>query len=424
MLKTPRIEFEEHRLQNGLQVLLHRDTRVPLVHLSIHYRVGSSYETPGLSGFAHLFEHMMFQGSENVAKNEHGSNIDNAGGRWNATTSKDRTNYYETVPSHYLELALWLESDRMRSLNVTEENFENQLQTVIEEKKQSYDNRPYGLATLKFEELAYENWSYAHPIIGAVEDLENSSLEDAAKFHQTYYGPGNATLVLSGDTGDDGTALKKVEQYFGALSDQTHPELPDLEEPEQVAEKIERMTDPLAVLPAVYVGYHMPALGSPEFYALSVLGVILSHGESSRLYQQLIYHNNWVTSLSVGPNQYKGPELFLIWFQVQSAVDVDQVLKAVDQELKRVQEEKIPAQEIEKGKNQIAFHFVERMAKVARIGELLAHYALFLDDPKRINHELDRYLAVTEDDILQAAQKIFRSHNRTLIFVEPGENGQ
>ena len=418
MLKIPRIEFEEHRLENGLQVLLHQDTRVPLVHLSIHYRVGSSYEKPGLSGLAHLFEHMMFQGSENVAKNEHGRYIDNAGGRWNATTSKDRTNYYETVPSHYLELALWLESDRMRSLNVTPENFENQRQTVIEEKKQSYDNRPYGLAALRFEELAYENWSYAHPVIGAVEDLKNSTLEDAAKFHQTYYGPGNATLVLSGDTGD-GVGLKKVQQYFGAISDRTQPEVPDLEEPKQRAEKVERMKDPLAVLPAVYVGYHMPALGSPEFYAMSVLGVVFSHGESSRLYRQLIHNHNWVTGLSVGPNQYKGPELFFIWFQVQSGVNVDEVLQTVDQELERVQEENISATEIEKAKNQIAFRFVARMAKVARIGELLAHYALFFEDPERINHELDRYLAVTKEEILQASQKVFRPENRTLILVEP-----
>lgn len=419
MLKIPQIEFEEHKLENGLQVLLHRDTRVPLVHLSIHYRVGSSYEKPGLSGFAHLFEHMMFQGSENVAKNEHGNYIDNAGGRWNATTSKDRTNYYETVPSQYLELALWLESDRMRSLNVTQESFENQRQTVIEEKKQSYDNRPYGLATLRFEQLAYQNWAYAHPIIGAVEDLKNSTLEDATRFHQTYYGPGNATLVLSGDTGD-GAVLKKVQQYFGAICDRTHPQVPDLEEPEQTTEKVESMKDPLAVLPAVYAGYHMPALGSPEFYALSVLGLVLSHGESSRLYRKLIYHNNWVSGLSVGPNQYKGPQLFFIWFQVQSSVNVDQVLQAVDQELERVREEKIPVKEIEKAKTQITFSFVAQMAKVARIGELLAHYALFFGDPKRINQELDRYLSITPDDILQAAQQVFHPLNRTLILVEPG----
>ncbi|MDA2934835.1 insulinase family protein [Acidobacteria bacterium AH-259-D05] len=419
MVNVPTIEFEEHKLENGLQVLVHKQDRVPLVHLSVHYRVGSSYEQPGLSGFAHLFEHMMFQGSENVGKNEHGSYIDNAGGRWNATTGKDRTNYYETVPSHYLELALWLEADRMRSLKVTQEGFDNQRQTVIEEKKQSYDNRPYGLATLRFEELAYENWSYAHPIIGAVEDLEKSTLEDAVNFHRTYYGPGNATLVLSGDL-PDGNTLKQVQKYFGTIVNHTQPQSPRLEEPKQTVEKVETMKDPLAVLPAVYIGYHMPALGSPEYYALSVLALVLSHGESSRFYRQFIYDNNWITSLSVGPNQYKGPELFYIWFQVQNEVKVEQVLQAVDQELERLRESTITAEELEKAKNQIAYRFVGRLAKVSRIAELLAHYALFFEDTERINQDLDHYLCVSEADIQQAAQKVFGSENQTLIVVKPG----
>ncbi|MFQ5928679.1 MAG: M16 family metallopeptidase [Acidobacteriota bacterium] len=419
MLKVP-IEFVEHKLENGLQVLLHRDNRTPLVHLSVHYRVGSSYEKPGLSGFAHLFEHMMFEGSEHVAKNEHGSYIDNAGGRWNASTSKDRTNYHETVPSHYLELALWLEADRMRSLKVTQENFENQRQTVIEEKKQSYDNRPYGLASLRFEELAYENWAYAHPVIGAVEDLQKATLEDAARFHQTYYGPGNATLVLSGDI--DADAQKKVGDYLGSISNRTSPQVPALQEPEQTVEKRETLKDPLAMLPAVYLGYHMPALGCPEYYALSVLALVLSNGESSRFYRKLIYNNNWITNLSVGPNQYKGPELFYIWFQVQSKVNFKQVLQAVGEELERLQEEKILAKELEKAKNQIMFYFVSRLTRVSRIGELLADYALLFEDPQMINHDLDRYLAVSQDDILKAAQKVFRPENRTLIVVQPGND--
>ncbi|MDA2925146.1 insulinase family protein [Acidobacteria bacterium AH-259-L09] len=417
MLKVP-IEFAEHKLGNGLQVLLHQDNRTPLVHLSVHYRVGSSYEKPGLSGFAHLFEHMMFEGSEHVAKNEHGSYIDNAGGRWNASTSKDRTNYYETVPSHYLELALWLEAERMRSLKVTQENFENQRQTVIEEKKQSYDNRPYGLASLRFEELAYENWAYAHPVIGAVEDLQKATLEDAARFHQTYYGPGNATLVLSGDI--DADAQKKVGDYFGSISNRTSSQVPALQEPEQSVEKKEMLKDPLAMLPAVYLGYHMPALGSPEYYALSVLALVVSNGESSRFYRKLIYNNNWITNLSVGPNQYKGPELFYIWFQVQSEVNFKRVLQAVGQELERLREEKIFAEELEKAKNQIMFRFVSRLTRVSRIGELLADYALLFEDPQMINHDLDRYLAVSENDILEAAQKVFRPENRTLMVVQPG----
>ena len=186
-------------MSNGLEVILYRDNRIPLTHVSLHYRVGSSYEKRGESGLAHLFEHMMFEGSENVGKNEHGRLLDAAGGSWNASTSKDRTNYYATVPSNYLDLALWLEADRMRSLLITPENFENQRQTVIEEKKQSYDNRPYGRAHLRFDELAYTNWAYGHPVIGQIEDLQKFTLEQAIDFHRRFYGPGNAVLVVAGD---------------------------------------------------------------------------------------------------------------------------------------------------------------------------------------------------------------------------------
>lgn len=421
MVQVPDIEFREHTLDNGLKLLVHHQARVPLTHVSVHYRVGSSYEKPGFSGLAHLFEHLMFQGSENVGKNEHGRYIDHAGGQWNATTSKDRTNYYETVPSHYLELALWLEADRMQSLNVSLENFENQRQTVIEEKKQSYDNRPYGLATLRFEELAYENWAYAHPIIGVIEDLERYTLEDAVDFHRTFYGPGNAILVLAGDLSEiDG--LEKVQKYFGDMISHTQPQSPSLEEPRQTAEKVETIQDPLAVLPAVYMAYHMPELGSPEYFSLSVLALVLSHGESSRFYRQFIYDNNWITNFSVGPNQNKGPELFYIWFQIQNEIEVDQVVRAVEEELELLREKPVSQAELEKARNQIAYRFVGRLTRISRIAELLAHYALFFGDAGRINSDLDRYLEVTQEDILQAAQNVFRPENRTLMVVEPGNS--
>ena len=415
--QLPSVDFEECRLGNGLQVVLYRNDRVPLVHLSLHYRVGSSYERPGMSGFAHLFEHMMFQGSDNVGKNEHGRYVDEAGGVWNASTSKDRTNYYETVPSHYLNLALWLEADRMRSLRVTQENFDNQRKTVVEEKKQSYDNRPYGLAYLKFDELAYQNWAYAHSIIGSVTDLETASLADAVDFHRTYYRPSNATLVLAGDLEEN--VLGQVEKYFSELPDQKRPGPPDLTEPERENEETTTIGDPLAVLPAVSVGYHMPELGSPEYYALSVLAFVLARGESSRLYRLLVYDNNWVMNLAVGPNQYKGPELFQICFQVQSEVRAEKVLQSVEQELKRAQDEKISGEEIQKAKNQIAFRFMSRLTKVSQIGELLAYYALFYDDPHLVNRHLEYYLRVTEEDILNAAEQVFRKQSRTLMIVEP-----
>ena len=419
MITVPQIQFQEHRLENGLQVILYRNNQVPLVHLSLHFRIGSSYERPGLSGFAHLFEHMMFQGSENVAKNEHGKYVDAAGGSWNASTSKDRTNYYETLPAHFLERALWLEADRMGSLKVTAENFENQRQTVIEEKKQSYDNRPYGLAYLRFDELAYENWAYAHPIIGCLEDLEKVTLEDAGDFHQTYYGPGNAALIVAGDI-DERDALEKIQDHFGSISNRTKPNDPDLHEPEQKAEKVEMLKDSLAILPGVSLGYHMAEMGSPEYYALSILALILSHGESSRLYRKLVSDNNWISSLSVGPNQYKGPELFTIMFQVQDRVKVDEVLKVLEGELEAVQEKPVSEQELEKVKNQVMFHFVAQQATVPRVGECLAHYAIYFDDPQLINSELDRFLSVTGEDILRAARQTFRSENRTMISVEPG----
>ena len=418
VFQLPTIEFQHHRLENGLQVLLHRDNRVPLVHVSLHYRVGSSYETPGYSGFAHLFEHMMFQGSENVGKTEHGKYVDAAGGSWNATTNKDRTNYYQTVPAHYLELALWLEAERMRSLKVTPENFDNQRRTVIEEKKQNYDNRPYGAAYLRFDELAYENWAYGHPVIGSVEDLEKASWKDAWDFHQTYYGPGRAILVLSGDIVEE-EALEKTQHHFGAIPVKSAPPEPDLRELDQREEKSEIIKDHLAVLPALALGYHMPELGSPQYYALSMLSIILSRGESSRLYRRLAYDNNWITSLSAGPNEYRGPELFHLWVQLQGEAEATTVLETVEDELRKLQKEKIAQKELEKAKNQIAFSFVSQISTVARIGERLARYAVYFEDPHLIHGEWNRFASVTREDIREAAVQTFRTENRVLLLIEP-----
>jgi zinc protease len=418
MPAVPRLKFQRHRLGNGLEVLLYRDNSVPLAHVSVHYRVGSSYETPGRSGLAHLFEHMMFEGSDNVPRNDHGKLIDAAGGSWNASTNKDRTNYYETVPSHYVELALWLEADRMRSLRVTDETFENQRQTVIEEKKQSYDNRPYGLAHLRFDELSYENWAYGHPIIGSVDDLMKASLEDARRFHGAYYGPGNAALAVAGDI-DEESVLQQVELHFGNIEDRTSPRQPDLSEPVQQAEKREVMPDPLAVLPAVSLGYHMPELGTDSYYALSLLAVVLSQGPSSRLYEKLVHDRNWAMSLYAGPNQYKGPELFLLWFQLQAGVPVSDLLQAVDEEILKIAENRIQAAELEKARNQVSHSFVARLAKISQIGEGLARCAVYFDDPEYVNLELDRYLSMTREDIMSSAQSVFRPENRTVIIAEP-----
>ena len=387
------------------------------MHISVHYRVGSSIEEPGLSGFAHLFEHMMFQGSDNVDKNEHGRYIDEIGGRWNASTNKDRTNYYETVPSNCLELGLWLEADRMRSLKVTEANFENQRQTVIEEKKQSYDNRPYGEAYLRFDELAYESWAYGHSVIGSVADLQKATLEDASRFHGTYYGPANATLVLAGDLDCD-EALESVSKHFADIPNRTSEGSP-VQEPGQSSEKREELTDPLAVLPLVILGYHIPPIGSPEYYALSLLSIVLSDGSSSRLHRKLIYEDNWVTGLSAGPNRYKGPGLFDLWMQIQDQVDVEQVLESIEGELQRLRTQPISQQELEKAFNQLAYRHVGRLQRVSDIGEILAHYAVYHDDPNLINQEWERFVSVTPETILGVVRETFRAENRTLLLVRP-----
>ncbi len=420
-LDLPHITFTEYQLENGLQVVLAPRNRVPLVHVSLHYRVGSSYETPGMSGFAHLFEHMMFQGSANVGKNEHGLHIDQIGGQWNASTNKDRTNYYETVPSHCLELALWLEADRMRSLCVTEENFENQRMTVIEEKKQNYDNQPYGKAHLRFDELAYSNWAYAHSTIGLEEDLRRATLADAQAFHRTYYGPGNAVLVVAGEF-DELHARELVRRHFEPIEDTTAPQHPLLSEPLRDEERYEEMVDPLAALPAVASGYQMPSLGSPEYYALSLLALVLADGDSSRFYRRFVYDNSWITGLFAGPNQYKGPEIFRIWFQVREDVTPEVISHAVDEELHRIATDRVSAEELEKARNQVEHRYVNRLSRVSQIGELLARSASVFEDPAAANEQLELLMSVSAEQIRNTAAVVFQPANRTRILVIPGGN--
>lgn len=415
----PQLQFTEHQLENGLKVILQENRRTPLVHLSLHYMIGSSYESKGRSGFAHLFEHMMFQGSRNLAKNEHGKLIDSAGGQWNASTNKDRTNYYETVPSHYLDLVLWLEADRMEALEVTPENFENQRQTVIEEKKQSYDNRPYGKAFLRFDELAYENWAYAHPVIGSVEDLQQATLEQAVEFHRRFYGPGNATLVVTGDIVQPET-LEKIQKYFEDIPNKTNAVRPELSEPQQLEEKLESTNDPLAVLPAVIIGYHIPPLGSTDDYALAMAALVLADGDSSRFYRKFVYENNWIAGLVAGSNHYRGPQLFRVWFQIQQNVPISTILEAMESELDRLRDSGITDAELEKAQNQVAHRLVAQMERVSNVGELLAQYSSFFDDPNLANRQLERFLSVSKEQIQLAVQRYLSRENRTVIIVEPG----
>ncbi|HET8780889.1 MAG TPA: pitrilysin family protein, partial [Pyrinomonadaceae bacterium] len=304
--ELPPTAIEEMTLANGLRVVFSPDRAMPVVSIAVYYDVGSRNEKEGRTGFAHLFEHMMFQGSENVPKAAHFQYIFNAGGTMNGTTSTERTNYFETLPSNYLPLALWLESDRMRSLKVTQENLDNQRSAVQEEKRLRYDNQPYVTAFLRMNELIFVNPANAHSTIGSMEDLDAATIDDVREFFRIYYAPNNAVISIVGDF-DSAEARALVEKYFASIPAQPVPPGVDVSEPENVAIRDEVFSDPLAPAPAFVLGWKVPARRTREFYALSLGGTLLFEGDSSRLYQNLVKGDESVISIEGGLDERRGP---------------------------------------------------------------------------------------------------------------------
>src|SRR5690242_21776813 len=310
-LRVPHLNFTDQRLDNGLRVIIAPDHTAPVFAIAVTYNVGSHSEHPGRTGFAHLFEHMMFQGSKNVGKGEHMILIENNGGDMNGTTNEDRTNYFEMLPKNQLDLALFLESDRMRSLAVNQANLDNQRNAVQEERRLGIDNQPYGKAYLEIDNLAYDNFAYKHSVIGSMADLNAASLADLKDFFRIYYAPNNAVLTLVVDL-DPAVALEKVKKYFSAIPRQPTPAQPDMTEGEHYGERRETIHDPLARLPMVIVSYHIPAGNTPDNYSLQVLGDILGQGESSRFYQHLVKEQQLATEVQVQADARRGPSLFYV----------------------------------------------------------------------------------------------------------------
>src|SRR2546428_3684750 len=277
------VKFSEHKLKNGLRIILSEDHSAPTYSISVVYNAGSRDERAGRTGFAHLFEHMMFQGSENVGKGEHFVLIENNGGGMNGSTNTDRTEYHETLPANQIDLGLFLESDRMRSLVINQANLDNQRETVKEERRQRYDNQPYGLTFDTLFETAYDSFAYKHSTIGSMEDLNAAAVKDVADFFKTYYAPNNAVLTLVGDF-KTSEVLPKIEKYFGNIPPQPAPKPPDMSEPKQNGERRKTLDDPLAQVARLDVSFKIPQGNTPEWYALYVLGEILATGQSSRLY--------------------------------------------------------------------------------------------------------------------------------------------
>ncbi|MBO6939125.1 MAG: insulinase family protein [Deltaproteobacteria bacterium] len=409
------------QLDNGLRVVMSPDRTVPTVAVAVYYDVGSRNEVRGRSGFAHLFEHMMFQGSANVGKGEHFVLIGNRGGRANGTTSHDRTNYFETLPSSELALGLWLEADRMKSLAVTGENFENQRLTVKEERRQSYDDRPYANSMLRINDLAYgDYWPYAHSTIGDMQDLDDAPLEAVQQFFDAYYKPNNAVLAIVGDFDPD-EAMQLVGRYFGDIGRGPIPPYEPGELEPQTAERTEVMTDALADLPAFHVAYHIPQSRTEDHYALEVLGMVLGDGDSSRLYQELVKEKEIVSQLSVGTDDRRGPDLFSFFGVMASGHEPAEARSAIYAALEKVASEGITERELQKARNRLNAYFVFGLQSNLSRAKQLAEFELYWGNAELIRAELGRYLAVTAEDVKRVAGEYFAATNRTVLDVVPTE---
>jgi len=415
-----KLQVSRASLANGLRVVMNQDHTVPTVAVSVYYDVGSRNEAKGRSGFAHLFEHMMFQGSANVGKGEHFSLIINRGGSANGTTSNDRTNYFETLPSNELALGLWLEADRMRSLAITQENFENQRMTVMEERRQRIDNQPYIPSMLRINELAYgEYWPYAHSTIGDMQDLIDAPLEAVQQFFNTFYAPNNAVLSISGDFSAE-EAMGLVEKYFGEIPAQQTPAFSEPAPPTQTAERRETMYDANATLPAFHLAYHIPPDRTPDHYALEILALVLGDGESSRLYQTLVKQKEICQDVAVGTDDRRGPDLFSTWAVMASGHAPKEAQDIILAEIQAIAEKGVTDRELEKAKNRINAAFVFGLQSNMSRSQRLAEYELYWGDANLLKLELDHYLAVSADDIKRVAGRYFEASQRTVLDVLPG----
>ncbi|MEO6050208.1 MAG: pitrilysin family protein [Pyrinomonadaceae bacterium] len=420
--KLPPLEIEEYSLTNGLRVVLNFDNAAPVVSVAVYYNVGSRNEREGRTGFAHLFEHMMFQGSEHVPKAGHFQHIMKAGGTMNGTTSSERTNYYETLPANQLPLALWLESDRMRSLAVTQENLDNQREAVKEEKRLRYDNQPYGQIFELINEMIYKNFANAHSTIGSMEHLDDATVEDVQEFFRIFYAPNNAVLVLSGAFEAD-EAKKLVETYFGDIVSQPLPPALDVTEPAEVAATYKEWEDKLAPFPAFLIGWKIPQRRSPEFNALYLAGKVLYDGESSRLYQKLVKGEESVIQLFGFTDERRGPSSIFVGAIPKPEKDLSKIRETIMNEIQDLAAHGPTSEEMEKIENQLINDSVRMRQSSMSRAQQIAECALYDGNPMLVNTDLDELLAVTAEQIRHAVGVYLNTDNRALLDVVPAGKG-
>lgn len=413
-----KIDFTEYDLDNGLHVILHKDNSTPIVAVSVLYHVGSKNEDPNRTGFAHFFEHLLFEGSENIGRGEFDKYITNAGGVNNANTTSDRTFYYEVFPSNQLTLGLWLESERMLHAKIDPKGVETQREVVKEEKRQRMDNQPYGSILPELLKRAYKVHPYKWPTIGSLEHLNQATLEEFIEFYKTFYVPENATLSIAGDIDID-QAKQLVAKYFKDIprGGKKIP-TPDVVEPPQTKEVRDVVFDNIQ-LPAVIEAYHIPAQGTEDAYALEMLSTLLSDGQSSRMYKSLVDEQKKAYAVQAFPFTMEDPGLYIIFGLANVGIDIDDLENSMDAEIQKVKDGLISEHEFQKIKNQVESQFVQQNSSMVGIAEQLANYHVYYGNTNLINTEIERYMKVTREDIQRVAKKYLTNDNRVVLHYLP-----
>ena len=420
-MPTP-LEYGEERLDNGLTVITHEDHSTPIINLQLWYHVGSKNEKAGRSGFAHLFEHLMFKGSANIEPEEFDGRITGVGGVINAYTTDDVTVYWETFPSNYLEMILWMEADRMKSLDVSEQNFQSEREVVKEERRVRVESPPYGDLFETLYSNAFDVHPYKHIPIGSMEDLDNATIEDVVEFYQTYYVPGNAYLVIAGDF-DTGQALDWTKQYFGGIpGSEDAIERVTVREPAHEEER--RIPRTKAVpLPAYVAGYYIPEDGHPDCYPLVIASSILSGGRSSRVYRSLVYETQLAVQADASSSFRQDPNLFFAILIMNRGASLDEGERVLDAEFQKMMDEPVTDAELDKAKTQLRADYILGRQSVQEKADALGHAAVIHLDTASANDELELFMSVTKEDIMRVVKKYLDPSNRTVVTVMPGAPG-
>ncbi|MCT4603842.1 MAG: insulinase family protein [Marinifilum sp.] len=419
--QSGKIEFEEYDLDNGLHVILQQDHTTPNIVVSVMYHVGSKNENPELTGFAHFFEHLMFEGTKNIPRHQYDKYVSRAGGELNANTSTDRTYYFEMLPSNQLALGLWLESERMLHAKVDEVGIKTQKGVVIQEKKQRYDNPPYGTILPQTMAHAYEKHPYRWTPIGDEEHIRNAKDEDFLNFYKEFYVPNNAVLTICGDF-EMVEAKKLIDDYFAGIPKGTKDIYrPNIVEPEKTTEVRDTIYDNIQ-LPAVIQAYHIPAVGTKDFYAVDMLATLMTDGKSSRLYKTLVNEKQLALELVAFPMPNEDPGLTLTFGVPNMDVDPKVLEDEMDAQFVKVQGELISEREFQKLRNKVENELVSSNATIEKRAENLATAYTYFKDTERVNKELSKYFAVTREDIQRVAKKYFVPKNRVVLYYLPKKN--